>query len=192
MVRDYDYWADELVHAKVEEMLQIKWRELKDDARRKRSQKPKKPTQTGLCVSIYKAKLTGKIGESVDNQLYSLCVIGSITQLGIAAIPCGIFGDWGILMITACGIALSSVTASLPQRRSEKWYCRRLPKNSRKNLVLTRGNGSQHAIAIVAPISVRASGCRDLRILTVFCLPRSSEEIHQHPTHERLVYTGPA
>lgn len=152
MVRDYDNWMHKDVHARIEDMLQNKWDELKDEAKEKGWQKPNKLTQTGLCVSIYSPNMAAKIGEPADNALYILNVMVAIMQLGLAAIPCGIFGDWGVFMITACGILLSSVTASLPQWKLEKWACRLLTKESDKNVVLTRGNGSQHAIVILGEV----------------------------------------
>jgi hypothetical protein len=39
---------------------------------------------------------------------------------------------------------------SLTQWRVEKWACRRLTGRSKKNFVLTRGNGAQHAIVIIS------------------------------------------
>lgn len=84
--------------------------------------------------------------------LYIASVLVAILQLGIAAIPFGVFGDWAIFMITAIGILLSSATASLPQWKLEKWACRPLStrlKNTDKKVVMTRGNGSQHAIVIL-------------------------------------------
>lgn len=70
----------------------------------------------------------------------------SIVQLGIAAIPCGVYGDWGILLVTASGIVLSFATGALAQWKREKWACRH---NTEKTVVLTKGNGSQHAIVII-------------------------------------------
>jgi hypothetical protein len=48
-------------------------------------------------------------------------------------------------MITAAGILLCFATGSLSQWSREKWSERR---NSDKDVILTRGNGSQHAIII--------------------------------------------
>ena len=69
-----------------------------------------------------------------------------VVQLGLAAIPFGLFGDWSILLVAAAGIVLSFLTGALPQWRSEKWACR---SGTTKTVVLTRGNGSQHAIVVI-------------------------------------------
>jgi hypothetical protein len=69
-----------------------------------------------------------------------------LIQLGIAAIPCALFGDWNVFIITTIGSLLVLVTGLLPQWGQEKWACRR---NSNDTYVLTRGNGAQHAIVIL-------------------------------------------
>lgn len=152
LVRDYEQWMDESVRNKVEGMLQERWDKLKKDAIASNQPEPARPTQTGLCVSIYRSGQSRLIGKSADNFLYIVSSLVAIIQLGVAAIPLGIFGDWGIFMITGAGIILSSVTASFPQWKQEKWACRRLNGNEKK-FILTRGNGSQHAIVIL--------GCED-------------------------------
>jgi hypothetical protein len=80
------------------------------------------------------------------DMLYWSGFVTVIAQLGIAAIPCGLSGDWGILLITGVGIALTLATSALPQWRKEKWACR---KHSSGTYVLTKGNGAQHAIVIL-------------------------------------------
>jgi len=70
-----------------------------------------------------------------------------LLQLVVAAIPYRLFGDWAILMITGCGIGLALATGLLPQWKKEKWACR---THSNDSYVLTRGNGAQNAIAILA------------------------------------------
>lgn len=91
-----------------------------------------------VCVSVFDAAPArhGYAG-------YDLLCYMAVLQLGISAIPLGIWGDWGILLVTDWD---SITTASLPQWQQEKWSCRR---NSSKSIILTRGNGSQHAIVVV-------------------------------------------
>ena len=67
-------------------------------------------------------------------------------QIGVAAIPFGFFGDWSILLITGWGTLLSFATGWLPQWNKEKWACRR---DSHKSIIITRGQGSQHALLIL-------------------------------------------
>jgi hypothetical protein len=66
--------------------------------------------------------------------------------MGVAAIPYGLYGDWSVLVVTAAGVILSFTTGSLRQWAKEKWAGRR---NSRKTVILTKGNGSQHALVII-------------------------------------------
>ncbi|KAI9740314.1 MAG: hypothetical protein M1834_004892 [Cirrosporium novae-zelandiae] len=108
-------------------------------------QPPGRPLKAGLCVSIYRAK-EARPGYSGYDRPYIVGFITCIIQLGLAAIPYRIFGDRSILLITEAGIALSFVSGALPQWSQEKWACRR---DTRKTVVLTRGNGSQHAIMII-------------------------------------------
>ena len=141
MVRDYDKWMDNAIRIKLNEIFEDKRIKLKAEERQ---------TQAGLCVSIYRPSTEGGFGKATDWWLvYESIFVGGL-QLGVAAIPCGLFGDWSILTITACGILLSSITASLTQWRKEKWQCCRRQQNGKeKNIILTRGNGSQHAIVIL-------------------------------------------
>ena len=95
--------------------------------------------------SIYEPSQTIK-GRKVKRDLvYLIGIPVTVFQLGNAAIPCDVFGDWGIFLVTGCGIALSILKGLPPQWARKKWACR---SNSKHNLVLTRGNGAQHAIVI--------------------------------------------
>lgn len=69
-----------------------------------------------------------------------------LVQLGIAAIPFGLYGNWGIFFVAATGQALVFATTALPQWRVEKLSCR---KASKKNIALTRGNGSRYVAVIL-------------------------------------------
>lgn len=137
IVRDFEYWRDVKVKEELDRVLGAK--QAKDG-----SSAP--PPMAGLVVSIYRPKKNESAGVV---KIDAICWIGipvMILQLGIAAIPCGIWGDWSILLITASGIALSVVTAILPQWKKEKWACR---THSKHPYILTRGNGAQHAIVIL-------------------------------------------
>ncbi|KAL6228810.1 hypothetical protein BDW75DRAFT_250576 [Aspergillus navahoensis] len=119
LMRDFKHWRDR----RIDHSFLIE----KDPA-------APRPSQAGLVVSVYKPS------ESRPG------VFVLAFQLGIAAIPLGLFGDWGILMITGAGIILSLVTGSLPAWTREKWPCR---KKAEQGYILTGGNGSQHAIIIL-------------------------------------------
>jgi hypothetical protein len=149
MVRDYESWMDSEIEKEVRRIVNDKWDDLKQEARKAGKPEPERPKQAGLCVSTYEPVPGMKYGEPVYDGVFYFGYAIAFVQLGIASIPCGLFGDWGILMLTACGIILSSLTASLPQWKSEKWACRRLPVGGKKKVVLTRGNRCQHAIVIL-------------------------------------------
>jgi hypothetical protein len=87
-----------------------------------------------------------EIPSSTRDLLFYTSFLVFIVQLGIAATPLGIWGDWSVFMITAAGSALSLLTSSLPHWNREKWACRR---TTDKNVILTRGNGAQYAILIL-------------------------------------------
>ncbi|SCN95091.1 uncharacterized protein FFB20_09945 [Fusarium fujikuroi] len=161
MVRDFETWMDKqpravepsaqpldpspnAVRARVEEIIELKWEDLKQRAREKGRPEPERPPKAGLCVSVYRARKATKGYPGYDAP-YIAGFLTCIVQLGVAAIPCGIFGDWSILVITAAGILLSFASGALPQWSKEKWACR---TDTEKTFVLTRGNGSQHAIVI--------------------------------------------
>ncbi|OQN96510.1 hypothetical protein B0A48_17083 [Cryoendolithus antarcticus] len=148
IVRDYDVWKEEDVSEHLKTMLDAKDRCDREKANKEvpgSGDSLRYPIRVGLCVSIYKAG-EAQVGTPGYDFVYWLGFGISALQLGIAAIPCGVFGDWGIFLITVAGILLSYVTGSLPQWKEEKWACR---VKSDKDVILTRGNGSQHAILIL-------------------------------------------
>lgn len=152
MVRDFEQWmdagrSDGPIHQSLDRIIKEKWNFNKEKAEEKRpgsGDSVLKPKQAGLCVSLYNAE-QARVGFPGSDWAYKFGFITVLVQLGIAAIPCGIYGDWSILLITGAGIILSLTTGSLRQWTSEKWSCR---LQSDKTFVLTKGNGSQHAIVI--------------------------------------------
>lgn len=167
MVRDVDYWIHHDTRQGLAELLARARRRQEHVFPIEKTQKtqPFKPSSRvamqGLCVTIYQARC-GPVAHPVRND--ALCVMGplvSILQLGIAAIPCGLYLEWQTLVITACGTILAYVTGILPQWSNEKWACRILDiRHADKTVALTRGNGSQHVIIIIG-----AEGCPDLEDL---------------------------
>lgn len=85
-------------------------------------------------------------GRPVWGYVKVLSYIVILVQLGIAAIPFGLYGNWGIFFVAATGQALVLATTALPQWRVEKLSCR---KGSKKNIALTRGNGSRYIAVIL-------------------------------------------
>ena len=140
-MRDFPHWRHPNVEAKTVEVLNKRQEQLRAE-----DPNAKLPPIAGLIVSIYKPSCTVKAGRVERDLVYWIGIPVMVVQLGIAAIPCGLFGDWGILLITGCGITLSLATGLLPQWEKEKWACR---SNAKHSFILTRGNGAQHAIVVL-------------------------------------------
>lgn len=140
VMRDYEYWTDPEVLAKTNEIIK---------AKKERFKMKDPPRQAGLVVSFWEPSTTLPSGEPGHDLVYWSGLVVEVVQLGIAAIPCGVYGDWCVLLVTAAAILLCLATGSLKQWRVEKWACRRLGENDKKPYVLTRGNGAQHAIVIL-------------------------------------------
>lgn len=167
LIRDYDSWMHEKIREKQQEVIANKKKENEEKRLKKLNQakeiksgipttndaSPNKTTSVtttpdikiaGLCVSVYKS--TGTAGSPTRDTIFWSGLVVAVLQLGVASIPCGLYGDWGVLLITACGIILAFLTGSLPQWKAEKWVGR---QNSKKKIVMTRGAGSQHAIIVL-------------------------------------------
>lgn len=150
IVRDYSYWQDQAVKNKTAAVVEDKRTQLADQLKKKgkstadieRAKQDIK--QAGLVLSVYDVVDTVKPGLPIQDWVYWSGAAVSLLQLGIAAIPCGKYGDWSILMVAAAGTLLAYSTGSIDQWQAEKWACRR----NGKDYVLTTGNGAQHAILI--------------------------------------------
>ncbi len=150
IMRDYHWWMTDEIKLKTEEVL----KSAHDFDVKREKEKPsdlQRPVaaraQAGLVVSFWEASATIPAGKPGRDILFWSGVSITVIQLGLAAIPCGLYGDWGVLLVTAGAIALCFITGSLGQWKVEKWACREL-EGKQKIFVLTRGNGAQHAIVI--------------------------------------------
>jgi len=144
MLRDYEFWMDPAVRTRLEKILDERQRYMQRNT--KAGTPVPRPGQTGLCISVYEPSKTKTAGEPTRDLIYWSGLAVAFVQLVIAAIPIATSGNWSILMITIGGTAFALITGSLPQWRAEKWACRRSSPNT---YILTRGNGAQHAIAIL-------------------------------------------
>lgn len=140
IVRDIGYWTDGRVREKVNEVLEEKFVKMK-----KKDAGAAKPLIAGLVVSVYEPSTTIPAGTVARDASFWVGLPTIALQLAVASIACGVYGDWGTLLITLSGTALSLATGLLPQWKREKWACRR---GARHDYILTRGNGSQHAILV--------------------------------------------
>ncbi|KAK4442921.1 hypothetical protein QBC34DRAFT_488593 [Podospora aff. communis PSN243] len=142
IIRDFDSWCSEETRNKTAEVLDTKWSELcASEAGAKR------PRRAGLVVTVCRPSKLEVAGVPKRDLVFWSGFLSAGIQFVISAIPLWLYGNWTILLITACGTFLALVSGSLPQWKKEKWACRR---RSNDQYILTRGNGSQHAIAILA------------------------------------------
>ncbi|KAI1453934.1 hypothetical protein F4805DRAFT_441907 [Annulohypoxylon moriforme] len=141
IVRDFEVWMD---GGQANGPIRKRLEEIIDD-QRKAMKASNPPPMAGLCVSVYKA-LEAQPGHPGHDRVYFVGFASMALQLALAAIPCGIYGDWSILLVTMAGISLTLATGALPQWKTEKWACRR---KTEKTIILTRGNGNQHVIVII-------------------------------------------
>lgn len=140
IVRDFETWMDDCPS---ENKSQMQSKTPIQDCLDEIGGNQKRPA--GLCVSIYTAEEAHLGHPGYDGSYFAGFVTGMV-QLALAAIPYCLFGNWAILLVTAVGIALAFASGALPQWAEEKWACRFYTK---KTIILTRGNGSQHAFVIL-------------------------------------------
>jgi len=151
-MRDFEHWMGTPVHSKVAELKNQKWAFDKERAR-KEGKDPATvefPAHAGLVVSFWKfdEKRRNALQKPGKDVLFWSGVVVMILQLGIAAIPFGIYGNWGVFLVTACAILLCLTTGCQPQWAREKWACRQIEPGKKRTYIMTRGNGAQHAIVV--------------------------------------------
>lgn len=118
--------------------------------------------KAGICISLFNmtsdkdmpktaVEFEGRGEPAIEpkcDTLWKLGYVVAFLQLGMAAIPWGLWGNWEVFVATAFGTVLSFLAGSMHQWRRERWSCRRLSRNA--TYVITRGNGAQHALVIFA------------------------------------------
>ncbi|KAF4161888.1 hypothetical protein CNMCM6936_002902 [Aspergillus lentulus] len=102
IMRDFKFWKDPQTSDKPHTPIDYEWRTMAQ-----RNEDARVPKFAGLVVSVYKPSETQPPRIPVRDGLSWSGAVVLTLQLFIAAIPCGLVGDWGILMITAVGIILS-------------------------------------------------------------------------------------
>jgi hypothetical protein len=170
ILRDFDYWKPELIKNRLREILQMATDQDVAKALKNGRDPPPARTHAGLCVSIFHAPPKNRVAGPVADWTYYSGVLVAILQLAISVIPWALNQRWGIFMITASGIFLAYATGALPQWKVEKWGYR----HAEKTVVLTRGNGAQHALVIVGSkdffdLEVLANGDPKRSSYTRFC-----------------------
>jgi hypothetical protein len=127
ILRDYEYWRDPRIRKVEDKFLS-------------------KEDRIGLTVAIYDTRRDKRAGVPDRDWLYYSGWLCAVVQLGIAAIPWALWGDWSILLVTAFGITFAFASGSLPQWKAEKYNCR---KNVTKTVILTRGNGHRTGCIVI-------------------------------------------
>ncbi|KAL9070494.1 MAG: hypothetical protein Q9157_005792 [Trypethelium eluteriae] len=158
VMRDFEYWMKQdgpEVHKMVTELRDNKFKWDLDQAKAKSSgmapKKVERPKLAGLVVSFWKVDemKRSSVGKPGMDILFWSGVVTSIVQLGVAAIPFGVYGDWGYFLVTAAAIILCLLTGCQKQWKREKWACRIFEKGDKpRHYIMTRGNGAQHALII--------------------------------------------
>ncbi|PMD32826.1 hypothetical protein L207DRAFT_470816, partial [Hyaloscypha variabilis F] len=111
-----------------------------------------------LRISVFEAarcRTSTAVAGSGMARLFS--VVAMLVQFGVAAIPVAVWGEWGVMMITAAGTLGALAAGALPQWRAEKLPIR---TDSRKNFAISSGNGSRNIMIILG-----RGNCLDLEEL---------------------------
>lgn len=178
VVRDFEHWMPKKVDEVLQKMLEDAEQYDREAARKSGGEDPFKNfkrEKAGLCISVFKTRPAEvKVpGVPSGDWVYYSGIPVALLQLGVAAIPAALFGQWSIILITASGTLLAFASGALPQWGAEKWKCRR----REKTVTLTEGNGAQHAIVIVGQSGAldledlaTGSGERSMVVITRVCL----------------------
>jgi len=144
MLRDFDHWrprvCDEVEQDKLDELLEAN----------KQSSKPRDEDEirVGLRVTVWDCHSAS--GRGSGDAIYWVGMLVSALQLGIAAVPWGLYGEWFTFFVTAAGTLLAYASGSLPQWWDEKVGVRHMkPTAPIKDVILTEGNGAKDAILIL-------------------------------------------
>ena len=163
IMRDFEYWKPE--EAKnADKKSQKEQDEKRKDGRKTTSGTRKKPLfhnndgedddssdteEIPLRIYLFAASHARAAGHPTKDRLWYSGIGIALIQLGIAAVPCGLYGQWASLMVTGVGTILAFTTGALPQFGKEKWDCKR---RSKKTIALTRkvraGGGGRDVIVI--------------------------------------------
>ncbi|KAF3181076.1 hypothetical protein TWF788_006577 [Orbilia oligospora] len=99
-----------------------------------------------LRVSVFEVDKSREPGVPIRDWIW-FCGIGVIlVQLVVSTVPWIRDGEWGPFIVTGAGTVLALISGSLSQFRKEKWAC---PRDGGDAVILTRGNGSRHAVLIL-------------------------------------------
>ncbi|KAH8646932.1 hypothetical protein BGZ60DRAFT_329228, partial [Tricladium varicosporioides] len=133
-----------------------------------------------LRITIYEAAECREgpgVAGSGKVRFFSLLVISM--QLVIASVPLILYGEWGVLLITAGGTLLVQIAGLLPQ-----WGAEKLPnkRKSFKTFALTSGNGARDVMIVLG-----GGNSLDLEELSASETPRSTRLWDSLPYFSRVL-----
>ncbi|KAK5685760.1 hypothetical protein LTR17_026951 [Elasticomyces elasticus] len=184
MLRDFDFWrprecderkAEKLAELRVNnqkqqaqitrELAEATNNEAKHKIQKRLNQLPNtEDIRVALRVSVWDCDAA--TGQGSGDLVYWSGILISALQLGIAALPWGLYDEWYTFLVTGAGTVLAYTSAALPQWREEKIIVRRV--KSPKGVFLTEGNGADDVVLIrcskgVLDLEALAAPQRDLR-----------------------------
>jgi hypothetical protein len=178
LIRHHTTWRKELdANHLVENALALQREKSLELAFRRDGELPSSPDLVplrGIPIFVYRGignlKRDGQKLSPKRDWAWSFGVIVTIAQMGIAAIPAGLYKEWEILMITAAGTTLAYLTGYMHQVTQGGAGVQR---KSTKTFALTEGNGSQNVFVIIGNGS-----CPDLDQLARVDVPDSNAAIY--------------
>ena len=143
ILRDFEYWRHEDVHN--EEQLELERLRIKAAEIAAKTGKEPALVRIGLRVTVLQC--LDASGKPHADFIYLAGFGVAAVQLGIAAVPWGLYGEWLIFLIVSAGTILAFASGGLPQWQKEKFGVRNVEEA--KDVFLTRGNGDHDALLIL-------------------------------------------
>lgn len=98
----------------------------------------------GIRISVYTAEAPEK-ARPLTHWSERIWVVVTAIQLAVSVVPWGLYGEWGVFLVTMSGVMTAFITGQLPQWEVEKLSQKR---KSGKYIALTSGNGSRDIMII--------------------------------------------
>ncbi|KAI1160080.1 hypothetical protein F5B18DRAFT_634368 [Nemania serpens] len=139
---------------------------------------------SGIRISVWEAtENPNRHTKHSYSKIHILGLVITVLQLVIASIPLILYGDWGVLLVTATGTLLAIIMGGLPQWRAEK-----LPNRQHSKAIfgLRSGNGSKDIVIIIG-----GGHCLDLEELCLQETPRNEKPWEKFAHEAPGLFTKP-
>lgn len=164
ILRDFEVWMDNghpdgAFRRQLNRMRDQRWEEARNGASREHpgaSESIPHPSKAGLCVSVFDAAQAWP-GYPGYDPLYYMGIGMAVLQLGIAAIPLGIWGDWGVLLVNTSMIILSLEQLVFLSGNRRSGLVGTIPTNPSFSLVATGLNTLSLSLAQVRGLTWKTS-----------------------------------